>query len=205
MKTSDFLEIYKDKIKSYAEVGVGYGGNLEKVVDILNENTEIYLFDFDHRINTTVGKIENKCKEKNITIHKHINTELYRDSYNWSLMKLLEESKDEKIFDYVYIGGAHDWTLDGFCFFLVDGLLRDLGFIEFDDYDWFHPMEDYNCGINIIGSGLYPQTYTMEHMSVSHITKVIDLLVKTDDRYIEIHKNRLFQKVKELEKWKIIS
>jgi predicted O-methyltransferase YrrM len=46
------------------------------------------------------------------------------------------EANSEPIFDLAYIDGSHSWFVDGFAFFLVDRLLRDGGWIIFDDMDW---------------------------------------------------------------------
>lgn len=65
----------------------------------------------------------------------HGNSRKTMDSYNWSLMKLLQVRR-EPFFDYVFIDGAHVWAIDALTFFLVDRLLKPGGYIDFDDYDW---------------------------------------------------------------------
>ena len=46
-------------------------------------------------------------------------------SYNWRLMKLIEEG--QRSFDFCFIDGGHDWYNTGFCFFLVDKLMEPGG------------------------------------------------------------------------------
>ncbi|MEY2830848.1 MAG: hypothetical protein RLZZ574_106, partial [Cyanobacteriota bacterium] len=55
-------------------------------------------------------------------------------SYNWRMMKLIEEQ--EKTFDLCYVDGGHDWYNTGLAFFLVDKLLQPGGWMIFDDLDW---------------------------------------------------------------------
>lgn len=55
-------------------------------------------------------------------------------SYNWRLMKLIEEN--ELTFDFCYLDGGHDWYNTGYAFFLVDKLLKPGGWLVFDDLDW---------------------------------------------------------------------
>jgi predicted O-methyltransferase YrrM len=55
-------------------------------------------------------------------------------SYNWRLMKLIEEQT--KTFDLCYVDGGHDWYNTGLAFFLVDKLLQPGGWMIFDDLDW---------------------------------------------------------------------
>ena len=65
-----------------------------------------------------------------------------KNSYTWFLKKKIEEStyagKCEPIYDFCFIDGPKNWTIDGFAFFLVDKLLRENGWILFDDYKWTH-------------------------------------------------------------------
>jgi predicted O-methyltransferase YrrM len=53
-------------------------------------------------------------------------------SFNWRLMKLLEEQCDES-FDFCYIDGGHTWYDTGFAFCLVARLLKPGGWVIFDD------------------------------------------------------------------------
>ncbi len=68
-------------------------------------------------------------------LSSHVDVHYEPTSYNWRLMRLIEENNLEK-FDFCYIDGAHNWLTDGFAFFLVDILLKPGGLILFDDLDW---------------------------------------------------------------------
>ena len=50
------------------------------------------------------------------------------NSYNWFLKKQIEaQTKDgicEPCYDFIFIDGAKNWTIDGLAFFLADKLLR---------------------------------------------------------------------------------
>lgn len=63
-----------------------------------------------------------------------------KNSYNWFLKKKIEQqSQDEQClpcYDFVFIDGSKNWTIDGLAFFLADKLLRPKGWILFDDYGW---------------------------------------------------------------------
>ena len=56
-------------------------------------------------------------------------------SYIWRLMKMLD-AEAPPTFDLCYIDGAHSWEVDGFAFLLVDRMLRQDGWVVFDDLDW---------------------------------------------------------------------
>jgi len=53
-------------------------------------------------------------------------------SFNWRLMRLLEEGRFES-FDFCYLDGGHSWYDTGFAFCLVDRLLKPEGWVVFDD------------------------------------------------------------------------
>lgn len=61
-------------------------------------------------------------------------------SYTWFLKKQIEEqtrnNRCEPIYDFCFIDGAKNWTIDSSAFFLVDKLLRPGGWIVFDDLQW---------------------------------------------------------------------
>jgi len=63
-----------------------------------------------------------------------------RNSYNWFLKKQIEaQTADDRCtpcYDFVFIDGSKNWTIDGLAFFLADKLLRPGGWILFDDYSW---------------------------------------------------------------------
>ncbi len=61
-------------------------------------------------------------------------------SYTWFLKKKIEESSKgghcEPIYDFCFIDGPKNWTIDGCAFFLVDKLLKEHGWLLFDDFSW---------------------------------------------------------------------
>lgn len=69
-----------------------------------------------------------------VSIHREVN------SYNWFLKKKIEQQTHDGVctpcYDFVFIDGSKNWTIDGMAFFLADKLLRPGGWILFDDYDW---------------------------------------------------------------------
>ena len=69
-----------------------------------------------------------------VTVSREVN------SYNWWLKKRIEERTSDGVcqpqFDFCFIDGSKNWTIDGFAFFLADKLLNVDGWILFDDYDW---------------------------------------------------------------------
>jgi predicted O-methyltransferase YrrM len=92
-------------------------------------------------------------------------------SYNWRLMKLIEEN--HTTFDLCYLDGGHDWYNTGLAFFLVDKLLRPGGWIIFDDLDW--TMEHLNTQ--------WALRKPLEERITPQVRKVWELLVKPHANY----------------------
>lgn len=92
-------------------------------------------------------------------------------SYNWRLMKLIEE--DRKTFDLCYLDGGHDWYNTGYAFFLVDKLLKPGGWIVFDDLDWTMEHIDAKWALR----------KPLEERLTPQVRKVWELLVKTHPNY----------------------
>ncbi len=108
-------------------------------------------------------------------------TPLVASSYDWVLMRLLEQSsRDEEIQPYVdlcFIDGAHSWETDGFAFLLVDRLLQAGGWIVFDDISW-----TFETSPSLRDS---PEIAAMpeEERTEQQVRKVVDLLVRTTPGY----------------------
>ncbi len=92
-------------------------------------------------------------------------------SYNWRLMKFIEE-KDRR-FDFCYIDGGHDWYNTGFCFFLVDKLVEKGGWLLFDDLNWTMEHLDQPWALK----------RSMEERTTPQVRKVWELLVKQHPNY----------------------
>jgi predicted O-methyltransferase YrrM len=62
-------------------------------------------------------------------------------SYNWFLKDQIAARSDESgncepIYDFCYLDGAKNWTIDGLAVFLVEKLLRPGGWLLLDDLEW---------------------------------------------------------------------
>jgi predicted O-methyltransferase YrrM len=171
----------------YAEIGIAVGGTVCEIARVLPAKSEIYLFDYYDKVANVKQAL---LKQGYSAVRGYGNSYKLRDSYNWSLMKLLKEH-EQPIFDYVYIDGMHTWEMDGFAFLLIDKLLKPGGFIDFDDYDWTLRKSP------TLNPTLFPLTsklYTEEQIDIPGIKLVVDLLVRRNSNYIEVVKDKIFQK-----------
>lgn len=151
------------------------------------EAGESYTFDFEDRLD----RVTQRLRAKHLTnFVAHGNSRRTLDSYNWSLMRMLQQNP-APLFDYVYLDGAHTWAIDALTFFLIDQLLKPGGYIDFDDYHWTID------GSPTVNPRVYPrmrEMYTEEQMQTSQVALIVDLLVRRPGRYEEVVPEKIFRK-----------
>lgn len=183
-------------INSYAEIGIDKGITTMKVCKILNNGSSIYLFDTNEKCNNVKKMINDTYGDKFKVYIYTSEVNKSRDNYNWHLADLYAKSIK---FDYVYIDGSHDFTIDGLSYFITDLMLNKNGYIEFDDYLWtFSSCKTY-FQHEIANNPNHPQNldfrYSKEQQNIPHIKKIVDIFIKNNKSYIEIKKNRLYKKL----------
>ena len=171
-----------------AEVGIYEGFTSVPLAKYLNGQGELHLFDYEDRVGEVMAKL-NTAGYDNIVGHG--NSRKTMDSYNWSLMRVLQQHS-EPIYDYVYLDGAHIWNVDALAFLLIDRLLKVGGYIDFDDYHWSYQRS------RTMNPRVFPATklmFTTSQIQESHVRLIVDLLVKRDPRYAEVKKNKIYKKI----------
>ncbi len=105
-----------------------------------------------------------------------------KTSYTWFLKKEIERRSVsgicEPFYDFCYIDGCKNWTVDGIAFFLVDKLLKPGGWILFDDYLWTYGARDRPQTDGIIHAEL-----SDDELNNPHIEAIFRLLVKQHPNY----------------------
>lgn len=109
--------------------------------------------------------------ESFVTIHRE------KNSYTWYLRNLIEQQTVDDvcvpIFDFCFIDGPKNWTIDGLAFFLVEKVLRDDGWILFDDFGWTHFKHrdrEQTDGITI-------RSLSEQEIAEAHVANIYRLLV----------------------------
>jgi predicted O-methyltransferase YrrM len=125
--------------------------------------------------------IENLLNENSledvVTVIREVN------SYNWYLKRKIETqtvgSICQPVFDFCFIDGAKNWTVDGFAFFLVDKLLKEGGTILFDDYGWSYSEHDDKQ----FTDGISHREMSEDQLQSANIKLVFHLLVMQHPNY----------------------
>ncbi len=99
-------------------------------------------------------------------------------SYTWWLKDQVEARSDEAgncepAYDFCYVDGAHNWTIDGLAVVLVEKLLRPGGWLLLDDLYW-----SYRPGAYPPGQGPDDLRLSVAERSSPHMLAVFELIVK---------------------------
>ena len=162
--------IHKNKISNILELGFYHGVSTCYMAAALEERGQGSILTIDlHSAKQRQPNIEQlleKCGYLDMVDYYYEPV-----SYNWRLMKLIEEEK--RTFDLCYLDGGHDWYNTGYAFFLVDKLLQPGGWIIFDDLDWTMEHIDAQWALR----------KPLEERITPQVRKVWELLVKTNPNY----------------------
>jgi predicted O-methyltransferase YrrM len=188
----DFVRAVKAVIESgnqapvVAEIGVGIGATTIQVAELLKNRGEIHIFDFAE----SVDELSKDLAQRGFTnVTGHGNSKRYWDSYHWSLAKLIASSRQNTLYDVIYIDGAHTYLHDALAFFMCDRLLKVGGSVIFDDYAWRYADSRYMRGER-------DNYMTKEQIEATQIKMFIDDLVATHVNYETVVATKVFRKVR---------
>ena len=115
--------------------------------------------------------------------------EIHRESksYTWWLKKKIEAFASQAMtepYDFVFIDGAHNWTIDTAAFFLSEKLLNTGGWMLFDDlnYTYQHMIEKDGRSET---AGVSHYDMSEDELREPHVRLIFELLVKNHERFGE--------------------
>jgi len=125
--------------------------------------------------------IEDLLKKTNLG--RFVAVQREQNSYTWFLKKKIEERSSsgccDPCYDFVYIDGPKNWTIDGCAFFLADKLMNEGGWILFDDYKWAYGRQRETT------DGFVHREMSEDQLSHPNIELVFSYLVMQHPNYSE--------------------
>jgi predicted O-methyltransferase YrrM len=108
-------------------------------------------------------------------------------SYTWWLKEQVEARSDahgnvEPRFDFVYLDGAKNWTIDGLAVVLVEKLLRPGGWLLLDDLDWTYADDPGREATD----GVVHRELSEPERTQPHLRAVFDLIVAQHPSFTEL-------------------
>jgi predicted O-methyltransferase YrrM len=110
-------------------------------------------------------------------------------SYTWWLKEQISARSDkhgnvEPCFDFVYLDGAKNWTIDGFAVVLVEKLLRPGGWLLMDDLEWAYAQDPGREATD----GIVHRELSEPERTEPHLRAVFDLIVAQHPSFTELRR-----------------
>lgn len=180
----DFIR--SERPQACLELGFAHGASSGYIAAALDENgggrlTSVDIEGSRNFTPTIEQTFENLGLAALVDVHREVN------SYNWFLKKAIEGQTRNGVctpcYDFVFIDGAKNWTIDGIAFFLADKLLRDGGWILFDDYDWRYA--DAHARGKDSSDGVSSRSLSQDQIDEPNIAAIFELLVAQHPAYVD--------------------
>src|SRR3954470_15708489 len=108
-------------------------------------------------------------------------------SYTWWLKEQVQARSDragnvEPVYDFVYLDGAKNWTIDGLAVVLAEKLLRPGGWLLMDDLGWTYADDPGREATD----GIVHRELSREERTQPHLRAVFDLIVAQHPAFTEL-------------------
>src|SRR6478609_3106449 len=108
-------------------------------------------------------------------------------SYTWWLKTQVEQRSDEHgnvtpAYDFVYLDGAKNWTIDGLAVVLVEKLLRPGGWLLMDDLEWTYAQDPGREATD----GIVHRELSEAERTEPHLRAVFDLIVAQHPSFTDV-------------------
>jgi predicted O-methyltransferase YrrM len=158
------------------ELGTSYGVSAAYMAAALDANGEGRITTVDHVRSNSPEELLERVPPSVVGRIDVVRVE--DSSYTWWLKEQIAARSDaagncEPIYDFCFVDGAHNWTVDGFAVLLVEKLLRPGAWLLLDDLNWVYRSDPHGMRER----GVFFPLSASERME-PHIRGVFDLIVK---------------------------
>jgi predicted O-methyltransferase YrrM len=119
---------------------------------------------------------------KSTGLERFVRVHRMQSGYTWFLhdeiRRQTASDKCQPIYDLCVIDGPKHWTIDGCAFYLVDKLLKQSGWLIFDDFMW-----TYQRSGREVTDGISNRSMSEEERRTPQVREVFELLVKQHPHY----------------------
>jgi predicted O-methyltransferase YrrM len=171
-----------------AEVGVGIGASTVEFVRVMGGVGTLHLFDFQDVVEQLVEDLNSLDVAQGLHIIPHGNGRQKFNSYAWTLATMAAARRREgvslELFDFVYLDGAHAFHLDASSCLVLKEMIKPGGYLVFDDMYWTFNSSPV---MNPQKKPSIRDDYSDEQLSIPHVELVVNLFMRTDDRFEQIY------------------
>jgi predicted O-methyltransferase YrrM len=186
MSSADGKLIYEHILKSKPELclelGFAHGVSSLYIAAALDElgHGELHAVDLLSERDRRRPSIEDLLQKSGLSGYVSVFRE--HTSYTWFLKKQIERQTQNHqcvpLYDFAFIDGPKNWTIDGMAFFCVDKLLRRNGWILFDDIEWYYGNYD-----KPVLDGITVRELSHEERMTPQIKALFELIVMQHPNY----------------------
>lgn len=168
------------------ELGSAHGVGAAYMAAALDENGSGRLTTVDYSVASFDPRPETLLAEVGLAER----VEVVRDfsTYTWFLKERIEERSDpagncEPLYDFVYLDGSKNWTVDGLAVLLIEKLLNPGGWLLMDDLHWRYADSEWGRLYDGDGKPLGP--LSPREREQPHLRAVFDLIVMQHPNFTE--------------------
>jgi predicted O-methyltransferase YrrM len=177
--------VIENKPRNCLELGFGHGTSSCYIGAALDEVgsgrlTSVDLIPAQEWQDPTIEQLLDRTGLDHVVDVKRENT-----SYTWFLKKQIQlqsaGNSCTPLYDFCFLDGSKNWTIDGATFFLVDKLLKPGGWIVFDDLQWTYrsKLEEGKRKTD----GVYMLDMGTDELDQPHVELIFQLLVMQHPDY----------------------
>ena len=176
--------IIKEKLTNILELGIAHGTATCYMAAALDElgQGEITAVDLLEAKEKFCPSAEEQLIKTNLQNYARVIRE--QTGYTWFLHNEIRQCTTNNVcqpkYDLCIIDGPKNWTIDGCAFFLADKLLKEGGWIIFDDYKWTYANADRKRATT---DGITHRQLSEEEFKTPQIKEVFELLVMQHPSY----------------------
>ena len=178
--------IVAEKRTSILELGIAHGTATCYMAAALDELGQGKITSVD--LLETQSEFKPSAEEQLVKTNLNDYAQIIREQtgYTWFLHNEIRQCTTNNVcepkYDLCIIDGSKNWTIDGCAFFLVDKLLKEDGWIIFDDYQWTYANADQKREAT---DGITHRKLSDEERNTPHIKEIFELLVMQHPSYAD--------------------
>jgi predicted O-methyltransferase YrrM len=177
--------VRRERPEAVLDLGTAHGVSSAYIAAALEANGHGHVT----TVESSAVRYENPTAEEllgSLGLSHRVSIDRRFSTYTWFLKEEIQARSDaagncEPAYDFCYLDGAKDWTIDGLTVLLVERLLRDGGWLLMDDLDWtFSSVRGDSVGI------VTTARLSRRERTEPHLRAVFDLIVKQHPSFTEL-------------------
>jgi predicted O-methyltransferase YrrM len=178
--------IIKNNCTNILELGIAHGTASCYIAAALDRmgGGKLVCVDLLEAAPNFVPSIEEQISD--LGLNKYVEIHRMKSGYNWFLhneIKACSNNLDnvcQPKYDLIIIDGPKNWTIDSSSFYLADKLLKQNGWIIWDDYSWTYANANTRRDAT---DGIKHNSMATDEQQIAHIKEIFHLLVMQHPSY----------------------